>query len=237
VLREGERLLELAIRSGSADLQVRALVEMTHGARWSGQTKVALGYCARALDIIDESGGLELMRPVVMRHMASGYTDLHDFPAAVAMFEKVLELSVPGTMAVGQDLSILAEIKLELGELDESEQLLRQAAANFRSVSSFYHLAWPTALLARVAIRRGRPAEAAQLISDVESWFEVEPWPVQVQLRPAKASLAFASGDLETGRQIMLDVIEKARARGDAQFEAAFQQHLDELEENPHNGR
>jgi DNA-binding SARP family transcriptional activator/tetratricopeptide (TPR) repeat protein len=234
MLREGERLLELANRSGSPDLQLRALLEMNHGARWSGATEEALGYCARALAIVDESGELELMRPVVLRHMASGYTDLHDYSKAVATLEKVLEISVPGTMSVGQDLSILGEIKLELGELDESEQLLRQAMANFRSVSSYYHLAWPTAVLARVAIRRGRVAEAAQLIAEVESWFEVEPWPVQVQLHPAKASLAFANGDFETGRQIIRAVVEKARARGDAQFEAAFQQHLTELEEYHH---
>lgn len=237
VLREGERLLELANQAGSPELQVRALLEMNHGARWSGWTEEALGYCAKALAIVDASGELELMRPVVLRHIASGYTDLEDYPRAVATLEKVLEISVPGTMSVGQDLSILAEIKLVLGELDESEQLCRQAMTNFRSVSSYYHLSWPSAVLARVMIERGQLAEAAQLIAEVETWFEAEPWPVQVQLRPAKASLAFATGDPEAGREIIREAIERARGRGDNQFEALFQQHLDELEEKHRNGR
>jgi hypothetical protein len=89
-------------------------------------------------------------------------------------------------------------------------------------------------LLAALLLKANELIAVAEL---VDLLWPVEPWPVQVQLRPAKASLAFANGEPETGREIIREVIEKARGRGDAQLAAAFQQHLDELEEDHRNGR
>ncbi|GAA2830012.1 AfsR/SARP family transcriptional regulator [Kribbella solani] len=227
LLTEGTRLLELAVQAESPYLQVRALVEMSHGARWAGEPELALTHSTRALALIDQPGGPESMRSVVLRTLASAYTDLHDYAAAQEWFEQILQLSVPGSMMEGLDLAILGEIKMELGELGDSEQLLRRAAANFRSVSSYYHLAWPTALLARLAVRRQRADEAAQLVAEVNSWFETLPWSVEIHLRAAEADLAIATGNQEAGREILLATIKKAEARGDSQFATAYQQILD----------
>ncbi|GAA1585200.1 BTAD domain-containing putative transcriptional regulator [Kribbella hippodromi] len=227
LLSEGTRLLELAIQAKSPYLQVRALVEMSHGARWAGEPELALEHSTEALRLIDQPDGPESMRSVVLRTIASATTDLHDYAAAQEWFEQILQLSVPGSMMEGLDLAILGEIKMELDELDDSEQLLRRAAANFRSVSSYYHLAWPMALLARLAVRRQRTDEAAELVAEVHSWFETLPWSVEIHLRAAEADLAIATGNHEAGREILLATIKKAEDRGDSQFATAYQQILD----------
>ncbi|MEU4191877.1 BTAD domain-containing putative transcriptional regulator [Kribbella sp. NPDC026611] len=223
----GERLLDLANRAESPYLQVRALIELSNAARLSGDPELALVHGNQALAIVDRPGGPESTRSIVLRTLASAHTDQQDYVAAQVRFEQILQLSVPGSLMEGVDLAILGEIKLELEELDEAEALLRRAADNFRAVSSYYHLAWPTSLLARLAVRRDRLEDAAELIGDVNAWFEDPPRAVEVHLRAAEADLAIASGNYDAGRRILLDAIAKSEARGDGQIAAALRQVLE----------
>jgi len=96
----------------------------------------------------------------------------------------------------------LAAVRLELGETERAAELLREARRAF-SRGPGVPVDLPI-LQARVALLRGRPAEAEEIIAEGTAGGEKDLEPaVRLQFQLLRARMALAGGDMETARTIL----------------------------------
>lgn len=192
------RAVDLARSSEDAALEATALVTLAgcqiHGAGRRG-TEVA-GPLLRALATARSSGDTRTASQAC-RELAFLGVQLGHHHRAEGWLHEALSLDLePGERA--KALGVLGMSRSDTAHYDAALLALEASVSDAESARMPRQVAWSQAMIARVHLQRGRPAEAAAILDESletlarERWTAVLPW---VQYLRVEASIEF--GDLE----------------------------------------
>ncbi|WBQ02747.1 AfsR/SARP family transcriptional regulator [Kribbella sp. CA-293567] len=237
-LTHSENLLTLAVEVGEPDLEVQALRLAGGSAMQTLDIDRAKEALNRAIEIIDRFGELERWRSVVLRILGHLYADTHDYVTAEKWAGQAVEAGRPGSIRQGEALLMLGEIQIQIPKYDAAEANLVRAAEIFARLVSGEYVATVAGLRGSLAARQGRVGDAEALLDVVRAQHAKAPlWAHEISIATVESDVAMARGEVERGRQLRRDLIERAQATGFPSIGEYFQHLIDTDDRDPANRR